>query len=268
MSVEVVHWNPSRPVVSGKLGRWVPLRKRVDNFGDLLGPLIVAELVAREHLEEPSDERRLVSVGSIMRMARTGDTVWGTGVNGKSITETLPATALDVRAVRGPLTRSYLQERGIDAPPVFGDPGLLVGHLWDRATLRSDALEADHLVVPNLHDFRQVKSRRDVVNPTNEVWSVLKRIASAEFVVGSSLHGVIVAESFGVPARLVRSTTEPLFKYQDYYAGTGREDFSVAESIDSALEMGGEPLPVSWDSEALIAAFPRDLWSKGPVDGG
>ena len=41
--------------------------------------------------------------------------------------------------------------------------------------------------------------------------------------VSSSLHGIVIAEAYGVPAVLVASSTEPVFKYEDYYAGTGRE---------------------------------------------
>jgi pyruvyltransferase len=259
VAVEVVHWNPSRPIARGVLGRLLPVRRPVDNFGDLLGPLIVAELVRREGLAEPDAPRRLVSVGSIMRMARDGDTVWGTGVNGKTMGEPLPASRLDVRAVRGPLTRDHLAGCGITAPEVYGDPGLLVGRLWPREQLARAELARDALVVPNLHDLPSVAGRSDAVNPTDPVWDVLAAIASARFVVGSSLHGVIVAESFGIPARLVRSSTEPRFKYEDYYRGTGRDAFEIADDVDTALAMGGEPLP-AWDAEPLLAAFPRDLW--------
>jgi pyruvyltransferase len=84
-------------------------------------------------------------------------------------------------------------------------------------------------------------------------------------VVASSLHGVVVAEAFGVPARFVRlSETESLLKYEDYLLGTGRTDEPFAKSIDEALDMGGMP-PPRFDAEGLMAAFPFDLWSGGPV---
>ncbi|GLK15628.1 polysaccharide pyruvyl transferase family protein [Herbiconiux flava] len=262
MAVEVVHWNPSRRVLPGLVGKLIPIRRPVNNFGDLLGPVIVDEMVARQSLTPPARDRRLVSVGSIMRMARDGDVVWGTGVNGKTMSEPFTATKLDVRAVRGPLTRAFLAEQGIKSPAVYGDPGLLVGHLWDRREVARGVAEVDHVVIPNLHDHARVQHRSDVIDPTAPLWEVVKRIAAADFVVGSSLHGVIVAESFGIRARLVRSSTEPLFKYEDYYRGTGRETFGVAESVDEALSMGGESLP-DWDPAPLMAAFPSDLWVGG-----
>jgi pyruvyltransferase len=90
--------------------------------------------------------------------------------------------------------------------------------------------------------------------------AVLRRIASSELVVGTSLHGIVLAEAFGIPARLIRPGVEPMLKYQDYYGGTGRERFTVADSVEDAIHLGGEVAP-SWDAEPLLGAFPEDLWT-------
>jgi pyruvyltransferase len=260
MTVEVVHWNPQRPIMRGPLGRLLPIRRPVDNFGDLLGPVIVSELVKRQSLREPDESRRLLGVGSIMRLSRDGDTVWGTGVNGKSLHQPWTTRSLDVRAVRGPLTRAFLVEKGFEVPEVYGDPGLLVGHLWSRDELAADYPRTPHVVVPNFHDMRGMRATGNVVSPQDPLFSVIGRIAAADFVVGSSLHAVIIAESLGIPARLFQSSTEPPFKYEDYYRGTGRTSFEIAASPAAALELGGEPFD-GWDPSALLAAFPADLWS-------
>ncbi|MDQ0574562.1 polysaccharide pyruvyl transferase family protein [Agromyces albus] len=259
MAVEVIHWNPRRPAFPGLLGRALPVRRPVNNFGDILGPLIVQRITERLGLKEPTDRRRLVAVGSILRLARDGDVVWGTGANGKSVAEPLPYASLDVRAVRGPLTRSYLAQEGITAPEVYGDPGLLIGYLWSREELAHGHAPSDLAVVPNLHDYVASRHHPDVVNPQANVWHVLGRIAASRMVVGSSLHGVVIAESLGIPARLVTSSTEPRFKYDDYYLGTGREPGAFAPNVDSAVRMGGCP-PPEWDPMQLLGAFPTDLW--------
>lgn len=261
MPVTVVNWNPSRRIVPGKLGRLLPFRRPLNNFGDLLGPRIVSELIARQELQELSTESRLLAVGSILRLARDGDVVWGTGANGKSLSQPFPFDWLDVRAVRGPLTRTVLSEIGVLTPEVYGDPGLLVGHLWSRERLAAASKhpKRDLLVVPNFHDYPKLKSRLATIRPTLPLGEILGAIAKARFVVGSSLHGIIVAESLGIPARAVRSATEPEFKYQDYYLGTGRESIEIAEDIETAIAMGGAPMP-GWDPQALLKAFPSDLW--------
>ncbi|WP_291048107.1 polysaccharide pyruvyl transferase family protein [Herbiconiux sp.] len=259
--VELVHWNPSRPIIPGRFGRFLP-RKPVDNFGDLLGPAIVERILHVRGISSESapDRRRLLSVGSILHFAEDGDTVWGTGVNGKKLHGDPPFRSLDVRAVRGPLTRSYLQGLGIPAPEVYGDPGLLVGHLWTREELAVGYEDHDHIVLPNFHDFPAAKRSPALVNPRDPLWSVIGRIASSKFVVGSSLHAMIVAESLGIPARLVISKTEPIFKFDDYYQGTGREGAEPAHTVEEALRMGGQEAP-RWLPGPLLDSFPADLWA-------
>ena len=260
-SVTVVHWNPRRRWESppARFGRC--LRRRVNNFGDLLGPLIVQRIRAAQGLGDPVHDGavRLLTVGSIMRMAQRGDVIWGTGVNGKSIGAEYSGLHLDIRAVRGPLTRDVMERSGYRVPRVFGDPGLLVGSLWSRPELAAGRKGSDVLVVPNLNDLGSFPPTPHSLDPRRQISEVLGRIAASHFVLGSSLHAIVVAESLGITARLVSSTVEPAFKYADYYAGTGRPDFTAAATVAEAIRLGGERPPV-WDKDALLGAFPSDLW--------
>ncbi len=262
MAIDIVHWNPRKPRVRGPLGRLLPKHPPVNNFGDLLGPPIVREMLRRRGLdyEQDASEGRLVAVGSIMRMARDGDVVWGTGVNGKSTSLPHQFSQLDVRAVRGPLTAQFLREKGIEVPEVYGDPGLLVGWLWPRETFEGRMERSALTVIPNLHDVERYREHPGFWHPCSPLTETIARIATSDFVVGSSLHAVVLADSFGVGSRLIRSDHEPPFKYEDYYRGSGRGSFEAASGIDEAIEMGSE-VPPEWSPEDLVRAFPWDLWS-------
>ena len=265
--VELVHWNPARPVLPTRIGRRLPFRRPVNNFGDLLGPEIVAAILAQRGIrsEDAVAERRLLSVGSVLRLAGDGDVVWGTGVNGKSLDQPYAFTTLDVRAVRGPLTREFLLGRGQDVPEVYGDPGLLTGLLWPRETVRRPQWATGTLVVPNLNDWSSYRRGPDVMDPRSDLPTCIARIASADFVTGSSLHAIVLAESFGIPARFIASGHEPAFKYEDYYLGSGRSGYHPARSIALAMELGGEVPPV-WSADPLLEAFPADLWRAASTD--
>lgn len=264
--VQVVHWNPRRNSFPRPLHR-LPFGRRVSNFGDLLGPEIVRNLVGDRGLSiaaKDRKERRLLTVGSIMSMARDGDVIWGTGVNGKVSDRAHAFDALDVRAVRGPLTRAWLERRGVDTPAVFGDPALLVPVLWP-ALLEQVDKNIKTVIVPNFHDFARYTGVRGVVSPIGRTWDVVRRIASAERVAASSLHGLIIAEALRIPAVLLRSNVEPLFKYDDYFRGTGRPAFPIADDLDHAmriLDRDGVPRLIdAWSPDLLLDAFPSDLWS-------
>ncbi|PPF20237.1 polysaccharide pyruvyl transferase family protein [Rathayibacter sp. AY1A4] len=268
--IDVVHWNPAQPISRAPWARFVPIRRRVDNFGDLLGPMIVERILQREGISPGSapERRRLLAVGSILKLARDGDTLWGIGANGKSLDARFDFTDLDVRAVRGPLTRGFLRARGIAVPEVYGDPGLLVGTLWGRDELRRNTPDRRVTVLPNLNDLRRMRAdgtapraEDGLVEPTRPVLEVLGAIAASDLVVGSSLHAIVVAESLGIPARLVASASEPDFKYRDYYEGSGRAGFTPAATVAEAIQAGGEP-PLDWRPDALLEAFPRDLWGS------
>jgi pyruvyltransferase len=251
--IDVAAWNPVR--ATGRWGGSSPLARPLRNFGDLLGPLIVRTMVAELGLGPAPRRRRLLAIGSVLHFGRPGDVVWGAGRNAKAGAD---ADGLDVRAVRGPRTGD-----GYPGVVAGGDPALLLGGLRPDLLVPADARRGV-TVVPNLNELSDVRDRRDVVNPRAPLKRVLRRLGSSELVVGSSLHGVIVAEALGVPARAVRAIAEPAFKYEDYYLATGRDPGEVvALTADEARDRGGAPAPV-WDPAPLLAAFPVDLWTGTP----
>ena len=136
--VEIFNWNPRRSRLPLSLTKRLPIDigRRINNFGDLLGPLIVARILAKHRVDPtwaPRD-RRLLSVGSVLHFARDHDVIWGTGVNGKKDPDSdYLFSTLDVRAVRGPRTRDFLSSRGVTSPAIFGDPVLLLPLLAPRA---------------------------------------------------------------------------------------------------------------------------------------
>ena len=265
--VDVVYWAPRR----WRTASLSEFGRRVTNFGDMLGPWLVKRMIRANGNPGSSANRRsrsrLVSVGSIMRLTDEGDVVWGTGVNGKSRDEPFERRQLDIRSVRGPLSRDWLSALGFDVPEVFGDPGLLTAR-YSESIPQWHEPAREVLVVPNLHDYEGFQSAygrfHDILNPLAPLETCIARIRAANFVTGSSLHGICIAESFGVPARLMASGTEPLFKYEDYYFGSGRSVPRVAHSVEEALSYGGAP-PPKFDERRLLAAFPYDLWERETV---
>ncbi len=177
-------------------------------------------------------------------------------------------TNLDVRAIRGPLSRQFLQDNfQINCPEIYGDPALLIPNLFPEFQPSTNPTY-DYIIIPHYSEVHLFpKSDTNNIIYATDPWNeVIEKIIDSKFVISSSLHGVIVAEAFGIPAKLLRITeTEPLFKFQDYYLGTGRSGFTFATSIEEALEMGGEP-PIECDLEALYYSFPFEYWPNAPYN--
>jgi len=261
--VEVVHWNPRRNTWPYPLNR-LPVGRRVNNFGDLLGPMVTRRITDAERVTAPpAGGPRLLTVGSIMGLASDGDVIWGTGVNGKVAVDSHQFTNLDVRAVRGPRTATFLRDRGLEVPDVFGDPALLIPELYPQ--WRDTPKRRKIGVLPNFHDLASYGSHPDLISPLAPAVEVIDEIVSCELVIASSLHGVIIAEAFGIPAIALESGVEHPFKYHDYFEGTGRTDVPLFSSLSEAVRVASRiPWPSvadAWDAAPLRAAFPRDLWA-------
>lgn len=186
----------------------------VRNFGDELGPAVLKRLGYDVVRVDDIENAELLSAGSILENAannaRPGTVVWGTGLMEEG---TVDVSHLDVRAVRGRLTA---RAAGLDVPT--GDPGTLVPLLWDRPAVRHGIGVVRHYV--DKRDYPWADAVIDAREPLEEV---IAFIGSCARVASSSLHGLIVATAWEIPA--VRLYHEDVwggdFKWADWMSGVG-----------------------------------------------
>ncbi|MBV0894074.1 polysaccharide pyruvyl transferase family protein [Microbacterium sp. NC79] len=209
----------------------------------------------------------LLTIGSVLHLAPPKSVIWGTGVNFKLATM-LPRQlgTMDIRAVRGPYSARAVTAYGGIAPAVFGDPALLLPRFMPELKGWNRRGDGGLLVVPNLNDFEAmsaaaIANKYNVLDPRGPITTVLRAIAESGFVVGSSLHAIVIADALGIPARFVASPSEGVFKYRDYLSGSGRPLERIAADLATAIELGGHA-PADLDLEKLLASFPHDLWDE------
>jgi pyruvyltransferase len=248
----VFYWQPPR-----SLRRPFPWH----NVGDRLALDLVQRILARRGLtlaQYTGGARRVLTVGSVLHFASDGDVVWGTGVNAKAQAGPLKARRLDVRAVRGPLTASRLEELGIDVPAVYGDPGILVSRIFPHERKP----RWDYVVVPHFRERWWRFFPHPTLSPAQAPEPFLRKLVRARRVISSSLHGLVLAESYGIPAVWLENRSgEAPFKYHDYYLGTGRQPPRPARGVADALQLEAPPPPAEAVKERLLEAFPWDLWA-------
>jgi pyruvyltransferase len=201
----------------------------------------------------------LLSVGSVLHFAKDNDVVWGAGRNGKINDGAHEFRNLDVRMVRGPLTRAFLLERGIKVPEVFGDPALLTARLFPEYRSQDWSKRYERSVILNLNDAPLRFPGANAINPCAPVTDIIEAILRSRLLISSSLHGIVVAEAFGVPVVVLRSPAESKFKYDDYFLGTGRSDYPIYDTIDEAVK-GESPKAPVFSAEEMFAAFPFELF--------
>lgn len=239
------------------------------NFGDYLSFIIVGELLKQSGtfpLPAKRENGKLLALGSILHFAENDDVIWGTGVNGKIPDERFEFDSLDVRMVRGPLTRDFLLQRGIFVPSdVYGDPALLLPSLFPK--LKAKPISGRITVLPNFNELEQimplVPQGFTLVSPIAYWKNVVREILRSELVLTSSLHGLIVSEVFGVPVRFVAPCGgETFFKYEDYLLGTGRSLNDKPASFLAGIDknIGVTIPPPKINAEKMIELFPVNFF--------
>ena len=247
------------------------------NLGDELGKIVIDWMLEkRENLSRDmwvKKKKFLLSIGSgILYYGYQDVTYWGTGVLCdintqpwyKFILNSKLYRKLDFRAVRGPLSRDVVLKLGHKCPEIYGDPAILMPLIYKPTVSK----EHDYAIIPQYVTEASIREQYPdeyiISMNTNDYKSVISQILSCRKVVSSSLHGVILAEAYGVPAVWYRGLMEEIdFKYHDYYAGTGRFNIKPATSVEEALAIEPLPLPdLPRLYDGLLNSFPYDLWTE------
>ncbi len=208
--------------------------------------------------------KHLFVIGSIIGYKGFDAVIWGTGClnleQASNITKQNDFRSYDVRAVRGPLTQRVLKADGYNVPDVFGDPAILLPQMYDPIN-REKRYKVS--VIFHFRYARELDNYHTISIETNEYQKFVDEIVASEKIISSSLHGIILAETYGIPAvMLCENESEDIFKYYDYYFSTHRYNIRIAKTISEAEKMEPMPLPKNLDElrEGLIHSFPYDLW--------
>ncbi len=105
------------------------------NLGDALGPVVVNWMLQNKGLSLDTyveKKKHLITICSGVVKSYQNMTVWGSGVEcelqffHRRLFQKSWFRKLDIRAIRGPLSRSYLMRLGHNCPEIYGDPAILM----------------------------------------------------------------------------------------------------------------------------------------------
>lgn len=237
--------------------------EKVSNFGDQLTPHLLRHSGIVPLLTPPG-EADLIGVGSLIQHLPESyaGTLWGSGLVSDERRELPEATHL---ALRGEWTRDRMGSPSVMA---LGDPGLLISGHVRRQAITHDVGLVPHYVHADDERLAQLVAghpgRVKVVDVQQSPLAVAREIASCRSIVSTSLHGVITADSFGIPAtwiRMPKALAGGDFKFGDHETvvrpasarGVGLADVeSLAELVARAQSADADA--VARSCEALLRA--------------
>ena len=248
---------------------------KLANMGDLLSPMIIERCFGYKVERASFLTGEVCAVGSCLAQYKLHGTplmkaqqtingfthpcvrVWGTGfINYSDCAGRFFKRDMRFHAVRGEMTRKSVERmtgRRLDIPT--GDAGILASELLDKVPEK----KYDVGVIPHICDLdgelvQTAVHRYDggvLINVKDAPLEVIEQIAQCRTVISSSLHGLIVADSLGIPNMHVLFSDRPLgdgYKFDDYYSAYG------AEHVYRDLRL--EPVPELHEIE--------DLWRVRP----
>lgn len=216
----------------------------VSNFGDILNLDILEKLSDHKIQHKCLEKADIVAIGSLLqavvvpkikfknkinRILRKPLIVYGTGFIEDTPDKNV-VRKLDVRAVRGKNSLeklSKLKHVKISKNVVIGDPGLLASLLIDSSKIEK---KYDLGIIPHYVDaenplLKKIKVKNSIVLDIKQPpYILLSQMAQCKCIISSAMHGLIAADSLGIPnVRMILSDkiTGGDYKYNDYYSAFG-----------------------------------------------
>lgn len=186
-----------------------------------------------------------ICIGSILGWYENKNAIiWGAGFIDKD--KKLRCVPKKIVSVRGKLSRDLILSQGISCPEEYGDPALLVSQYYTPLQIKfkyelgivTHFMDASN---PYLLEFIKSNSNCIIIDLVNyKKWTdVIDEILSCKKIVSSSLHGLIVSDSYKIPNRWVSFSDQiagGTFKFLDYFSSVNREE-TVPISIQSISDL-------------------------------
>lgn len=224
--------------------------KKNNNWGDDIGETLISFLTNRKLLYYRyalvsrfiRHKNNYLIVGSIIpQFSKPDSIIWGSGVGESKYT--LQNKPKKVLAVRGPLTRKYLLERGVECPEIYGDPALLFPLFYNPKFDKKYKIGfIPHFLDQTIEFFEYlniIKTNAEIifidVRNYGKWQNFIDLICKCEFIISSSLHGLIIADAYGVPniwGQFTHIMEDDGFKYHDYFLSVNRMNMRPITILD------------------------------------
>lgn len=243
------------------------------NFGDVLSPYLVSKIRAK--INKPT-----VMIGSILHLSYPKPViVWGPGLIQEGIKIPDAKKIKKIYAVRGPKTRKLLLDQGIECPEVYGDPALILPYLVPKSKRQNSKKAVG--ILPHWIDLDEIKNQHfsydqneidlKIIDIRSGIEEVIHQTTTCDVVITSSLHGLILGESYNIPTAFTQISKKlrgGTFKFEDYFESTGRSlkmlDWKDASKrgLDNAIEFAENSEIPDIDIKKLVDAFPFVIENK------
>ncbi len=236
---------------------------KLRNFGDVLNSELIRLITGNEpnivnnSFINPDNEDIYMVIGSVIGWSTKETIIWGTGKMSDTDATMFKEKPKKILAVRGKLTREELIKRGFKCPKVYGDPALLMPKFYKpRMDKKYDLSIIPHHIDRELIPVLKKQFKKThFIDITGDIYQVIDEICASQRVMSSALHGLIMADAYGIPNIWIQLSEKVLgrgFKFRDYFSSVNREDII--------------PLPVSAETKILTVGQKFKLYNTPEIN--
>ena len=222
------------------------------NIGDAINPYIIKNVIGYEPVLSDAFNCQITGIGSGLRrffvnpvglkqnayyrtkkiFHRSPVILWSAGfLATPKDNEFLTRVSYKVASVRGELSRRHLEKLlNSEIDCTTGDGGLLCSRWIPKQETKYRLGIIPHVKEKSEEVFKTIHDRFSdsiIIDVEDETEKVLMQISSCECIISSSLHGLIIADSYCVPSKHIVVTDKLSgdgFKFHDYYSSFGLTD--------------------------------------------
>ncbi|MCQ2410644.1 MAG: polysaccharide pyruvyl transferase family protein [Elusimicrobiaceae bacterium] len=259
------------------------------NFGDLLARYVVEKLSGKKTVKYAGENiYHLCTVGSLLGRNEmcAKAVVWGSGfLSPQKQLYKIMLTKFKqwlrgktgkpiYLAVRGAKTREIVLRAGYTCPAVYADPALILPCLYSPTVNKKFKLgivlhwkqEKFASLFSHLEGVKLIPIYRKY----EEIHRFIEEENECEYILSSSLHGLIIADAYKIPCVRLKIAEHPIatsekkddFKFEDYLSGLNlcREDkTNVAYAFNTLMLNPGQSPSAALIDEVMAKAVRRDF---------
>jgi pyruvyltransferase len=201
---------------------------KLRNYGDSLNSELVRIIsgitptIVNNQFSNPDNETIYMCIGSVLGWADKNSIIWGTGKISDTDATMFKEQPKEILAVRGPLTREQIINRGFKCDTeIYGDPALLMPRYF-------------HPILPKIHNLSIIPHQVDkplipqiqkeypsahIIDVQQSIYGFITEVIQSKYIISSALHGCITAYAYHVPYEHKKFSEKVLgngFKFQDF----------------------------------------------------
>jgi len=213
------------------------------NFGDEISKFIIGNLINNEKYNlvtnMPCNDSKyinIIGIGSYIQCAPNNCTIFGSGIRTNPPIEPQKHnySNLNVKAVRGPLSKEFLSKKNIHVPDIYGDPALLLPLFYKPmflSNLQNKIGIIPHISNYNLYSNQNIPDKFKLICPYDKWETVINEIYSCKYIISSALHGLICSDAYNKPNIWLNEfkLNEGEFKFKDYFLSQNRDFINISK---------------------------------------